>query len=400
MLVRSSRTAAWAVFSAVLLGLLLWSRPSAAYPWMIRHEYTGCIPCHADPSGAGLLTEYGRAQGELLLRTRYGAKKGDEEEAGSAAGFLWFMKEPDWLLVGASFRNGILFQKAEGQPEQTQFLQMEADAKAQVTLKRFRAYASVGFLHEGGQATWITTNQAGNNLVSREHWIGVDLGEDKNWLLRGGRIDVPFGIRQDEHNLLVRTVTRTDIDSTQQDGVSLSYTSNSVRGELMGIAGNYQINPDAYRERGYAGYVEFNLATGYAVGVSSLLTYAAKDIQANVPLLRQAHGAFARISPAKPIVFLAECDALLDKAQGTPFGVGVVGMAQADLEPIQGVHGILTGEVLRDPVALGPPQWAGYVSADWFFAPHADVRVDAMTMLIGPTQQNVVGLLAQFHVYL
>ena len=39
---------------------------------MIRHDYTGCATCHADPSGGGLLTLYGRAQSDLLLRMRYG----------------------------------------------------------------------------------------------------------------------------------------------------------------------------------------------------------------------------------------------------------------------------------------------------------------------------------------
>ena len=42
-----------------------------AYPWMIRHGYSGCGVCHVDPSGAGLLTDYGRAQSELLMATRW-----------------------------------------------------------------------------------------------------------------------------------------------------------------------------------------------------------------------------------------------------------------------------------------------------------------------------------------
>ena len=30
-----------------VLAALFWSRPASAYPWMIRHEYQGCVPCHA-----------------------------------------------------------------------------------------------------------------------------------------------------------------------------------------------------------------------------------------------------------------------------------------------------------------------------------------------------------------
>src|SRR5437762_945568 len=72
--------------SLIVLAILL-PRPAAAYPWMIRHDYTGCTPCHADPSGAGLITAYGRAQGELLLRTRWSGKT--DEEPGKIAQFAF-----------------------------------------------------------------------------------------------------------------------------------------------------------------------------------------------------------------------------------------------------------------------------------------------------------------------
>jgi hypothetical protein len=53
-----------------------------AYTWMIRHAYTGCGVCHADPSGGEVLTPYGRAQSDLLLRMRYGGKKDEVPEPG------------------------------------------------------------------------------------------------------------------------------------------------------------------------------------------------------------------------------------------------------------------------------------------------------------------------------
>ena len=39
--------------------------------------------------------------------------------------------------------------------------------------------------------------------------------------------------------------------------------------EVMALLGNYQLNPDQYRERGYAGFVEFKAAEWAGVGVSS-----------------------------------------------------------------------------------------------------------------------------------
>src|SRR3954470_24712140 len=69
---------ALAVALAAFWITLLGSPAAHAYAWMIRHEYTGCNQCHADPSGGGLLTAYGRAQSELLLRTRYGMAETEE----------------------------------------------------------------------------------------------------------------------------------------------------------------------------------------------------------------------------------------------------------------------------------------------------------------------------------
>lgn len=57
---------------AALFVVASWTKSAHAYAWMIRHGYGGCNVCHADPSGGELLTAYGRAQGDLLLRMRYG----------------------------------------------------------------------------------------------------------------------------------------------------------------------------------------------------------------------------------------------------------------------------------------------------------------------------------------
>ena len=48
------------------LGLALAPGRAEAFPWMIHHGYTNCAQCHVDPSGGGVLTDYGRAQGEIL----------------------------------------------------------------------------------------------------------------------------------------------------------------------------------------------------------------------------------------------------------------------------------------------------------------------------------------------
>ncbi len=228
--------------------LLIAAGDAQAYAWMIRHNYTGCSTCHADPSGWGLLTAYGRAQSELVLRTHYST---DTTEAGPAANFLFgvldpLFKMPDWLLLGGSFRGAELVTKNEGAPASSRYIQMQADGYAQVTLGHFRANGAIGYSPTGALLAALTRKDS-DNIVSRVHWLGFDFG-DQAFLLRAGRLNVPFGIRNNEHNSFVRVETRVDLNSGQQDGVALAYTGDRLRGELMGILGNYQLFPDEARD--------------------------------------------------------------------------------------------------------------------------------------------------------
>ena len=90
---------------AVGFGLSAFPAPASAYAWMVRHGYTSCAMCHTDPSGGSLLTAYGRAQGVLLLASRYGASAQDDEAAVEAGQFLFGAFElPATLLLGGDVR--------------------------------------------------------------------------------------------------------------------------------------------------------------------------------------------------------------------------------------------------------------------------------------------------------
>jgi hypothetical protein len=367
---------------------------------------------------------------------------------------------PEWLLFGGSIRNGVQFlwtppttpgskmpgsgrAPPSGSPPASglslqcrhfddtgcRFLQMELDLKAQVTVSRFRAYGSLGWMRVGAQPTQISSvPQPANcgfyvgesvpttpnappspvcpgNVVSREHWIGIDLGDDKQFLLRAGKIDVPFGIRQDEHDLFVRSsmTTRTNINESQQYGLSLYYGGSIVRGEIMAVLGNYALSPDAFRERGYAGYLEFNVAPKAAFGVSSLVTYAAVDVQSlTAHTIRQVHGIFTRYSPHPVLALLAEADYWVTTMTGGTIP-GAIAMLQADIEPVQGLHLVATGEAMVQTNMPGmktpSANYDGWGGLLWFFAPHADVRFDvvAASLQNGPVS---VYALPQLHVYL
>jgi hypothetical protein len=366
------------------------------------------MPCHTDPSGgAGALTDYGRAQSDLLLRTRYG--HGSETgEADRTAGFLWgLVPLPEELRLGGDFREAFFSNKVENTALQQQFITMRADAYGDVKVGRFRAAGSLGYVPEGDRPASLT--RAGNeNLVSREHWLGVELDADGAWLLRGGRMAVPFGVRMIEHTLWARSLTRTDIDATQQYGVALSFARDNLRAEVMGIAGNFQIRPDDYRERGYSAYVELAPTNTLAIGVSSLFTRAARDIFYGVTDYRYANGPFVRYSPFTPLVIIAEADWVYQSLNGSGHRGGYAAFVQADYEPVQGFHVMLTGESMNGGTKDEPSSYAGWLSGVWFFLPHADLRLDGIYSTLGaaPTAggpssyTNVTTWLAQLHVFL
>ncbi|HVW23782.1 MAG TPA: hypothetical protein VHC69_00330 [Polyangiaceae bacterium] len=384
-----------------LLGPLATPKTARAYTWMIRHGYTTCQPCHADPSGSGPLTAYGRAQGDLLLRTRYGASS-EEEEPSRAAGLLWGAVDlPENLRFGGDVREALLATKVDGAPTNTQQILMRADLYGDVKFGRFRAAGSLGYAPVGALGAALTRSPS-ENLVSRDHWVGVELDEEGAWLARAGRIALPFGLRQIEHTLWVRQTTRTDLNDTQQDGVALALAKGPLRAEVMGILGNYQIRPDDFRERGYSAYGEWAFDTRFALGVSSLFTRARRDIYLRVTDYRQCHGAFARYSPWAPLALLAEADFLYQSLTWNGHRAGYAAMLQADLEPLQGFHWMLTFEAKNEGGGVSS-SFGAWSSIAWFFAPHVDVRVDGIYQSIsaGPGPNiGAVSALGQIHAYL
>jgi hypothetical protein len=225
---------------------------------------------------------------------RYGAAPSDDVLARRAA-FAWgLFATPDWLLLGGSLRPGIVGVKVDSSAMSTQTVLMQADLRAGIRAGGARASASVGIVTVDSSPASLT-----GNLVSREHWVGYAFDHD-TITVRAGRLNVPFGVRSVEHTFWARQQTRTDINDTQQDGGAIAYSSSWMRGEVMGIAGNYQISPAARREHGYSAYVEFDPRPWAGVGASSLVTRSDLDLNLHVPNTRQAHGLFGRVSPVTP----------------------------------------------------------------------------------------------------
>lgn len=315
---------------------------------------------------------------------------------------------PDWLLLGASYRHLNILPIGDGE---FRTFPMMMDVYGQVRFGAFIAGGSLGGARVAAGSPYarraqITANQGKEwNLISRTHYLGYDILPELT--LRAGRLNLPFGVRIPEHTMWVRQATNTDRESSQEHGVAVAYVGETLRGEIMGIAGNYQVNPDKYRNRGYSGYLEYAASSSASVGVSSLVTFTATDRATNADLktTHQVHGAMARAGFGEMVAILAEVDAIITSRREA----GYVGFAQVDVEPLQGFHVLVTGEMLDQgytkPVpgttitprapGDGKPKVGGWLSLAWFLYPHFDVRVDA----IKRTAEDV-SLLGQLHVYL
>ena len=415
--------------AAAVLGVALalgWPAESSAYVWMIQHGYAACGACHADPSGGSLLTRYGRAQGELLLKTRYRhVSEEQEQEPGKVGDFLFgAFKLPDRLLLGGDLRLLYFSTKPEkgpwvfvsnfGQkgkiPWYGSWLAMQQDLVGQLTVSRVRGYVSLGYARDTAKGSYdadalaAITRTTPDRFISRAYWLGVDLGAENQWLVRAGRFNLPFGLRLIEHPMWVRNITRTDIDAFQQDGVSVSYTSPKLRGEAMVILGNYQISPDSLRERGYSAFIEWAPKERLAFGASSLVTHDAHDLQLQTALWRQAHGVFARWSPRERLALLAEADYMLFSQPPGSNNSGIALMLMADYELLRGLHAMVTWEGLTQGLThsssyFSTGMWGSVV---WFLASHVDIRFDVVWRNNGQStpRTNDTMLLGQLHLFL
>jgi hypothetical protein len=399
------------VFLLAVVGASLTSRNAHAYAWMIRHGFSECGGCHVDPMGGETLTGMGRVTGQTLMASQYGGQTPSD-----TAMFLFGLPEPDNVRLGGSFRGLSIYDFDTNNPR---VFPMQMDFYGAGFIGNFVIAASIGasrasnrYEHSSKARLFGSIEDEGFIAVSRNHWAGYRFSN--NLMLRGGRLNLPFGIRTPDHTMWVRSETMTDRESDQQHGASLVYSDHQLRGELLGSVGNLQL-AQQFRAYGYSGYLEYSLDPELAVGVSSMLLYAQKEpltIRDNVTtfqrdVLRHAHGLTARYTPFQALVLLAEADMV----KKTGAGIGYVGMGTADLEPVQGLHFALTGEVLNrgklDPEALdtferevegpgrGETRLGLWGTINWFLLPHVDLRIDLVTR-----QRRATMLQTQLHIYL
>src|SRR5690606_11401136 len=162
--------------------------------------------------------------------------------------------------------------------------------------------------------------------ISRWHWLGFVLSE--SMLLRAGRMTLPYRLRSSQHPLSAREATKTDRESDQQHGIALADSTGHWRYEMMLSLGNFQLGPDDYRERGYAGQFEYLVHPQLGLGMSSSILVAGKSLVTGSQerTIRYNHGVTARWVPLDPATILFEADVI----KNTGYTLGYTGFLIAD----------------------------------------------------------------------
>ncbi len=390
------------------LAVLAVAGSASAFPWMVRHNYASCAACHVDPSGAGQLTQYGRAQSDVLLRWKPVKTKADEDgDIPKSVNFLWFLELPEAVNLSGNFRGGPLVTLTPSVGIRP--MPMAADLNATFNLGPVVLHGStgVGFFarRNSGPAAILPACNPGATTcpvqwIAREFWAGLKFGADDMFMLRAGRMQLPFGLRNNEHPMWIRDLTYTNVAADQQVGLALALNTEKLRGEVMGIAGNFQVQPDALRERGYSLFAEYVAADRFFVGASSLITWAAASQTALGVATRHAHGLFARWAPAEIVSLNLESNLLINQQVGQATGLGFAAALMSDFEVVQGVHLMATVEGKHLGQETGFGGWAG---AAWYVLPHVELRLDAIYRLLMPAglaPTHNLSVLTQLHFFL
>jgi hypothetical protein len=215
-------------------------------------------------------------------------------------------------------------------------------------------------------------------------------------------MNMPFGLRNNEHLTWVRNLTRTDINVMQQVGVSALYNSDNMRGEAMALLGNFSVGPDIYRERGYVAFGEYSLRPNMFLGLSSLIAHADADVQTTLSTTRHAHGLMYRWAPSDIVALMAEADLLIWQAAGKLDRFGWAALAQADFEVMQGLHLQLSLEGMHQGDGAIGPSLGAWTTVAWYFLPHMELRLDGVFRSVANATNSTFTpmLLAQLHFFL
>lgn len=311
---------------ALALMLLIMSHVANAYPENVRFGYPSCAACHANGSGGGLLTQYGRVAASQVAATWSG-----ENEGGLLHGaFGDPAKFPEWLLIDGNARSvGI----DTLNPKSHRHFIMAAEGE--VGLQPIKGLWLVGSAGVYGPE---------QRREYRRYFVQADLCDNAS--MRLGRFQPVFGLDFDDHTLTSRRVLGFD------EGHETYAAEASARGSIGEVI--------ATQTFGDAGQLTMNGAVGseYATRAETMTiakagAFVGKSSQVGVSglhaigpdRLREAWGAYAIVAPVEWAYLMADWNRLQSSyAQPQTVGTTVLGVQPYRGVTLAAVHEYVEGE--------------------------------------------------------
>ncbi|HEY8278966.1 MAG TPA: hypothetical protein VIH99_05040 [Bdellovibrionota bacterium] len=234
------------LFSALLLSF---SAPAFAFPEMVRHHYVNCNACHVNPSGGGLLTEYGRGMsGEVLSTWHY------ENESLFLHGALKPEKLPSFLNVGGDVR-AVQVHRESRQVREGRYILMQTALEGAATVGPVSAVAS-----------YFAPDR--KNHVHGELGRFYLLGNVTDaFQLKAGRFLPAFGIADPHHILSTRQSLGFGYGSNR-DAAEAHYSGEQWHGAL-GVSRSRLDSALRQKEESVSFQLEKFFSDSYRVGVSA-----------------------------------------------------------------------------------------------------------------------------------
>lgn len=222
------RTSIWMKMS--LMTLIVWVLPSPAraFPEFVRHGYFSCTSCHVNPSGGGILTDYGRSYSAEKLSAA--SIKGEEE---ALHGVL--TGEPgkgirSWLLIGGNLRQ-LQAASETSTSRDGRWIPMQRDLEICLIGGGATACATGGITKYGWASSTGKTEYG-----LRKYSLNVQATE--SIMIRTGRFSPRFGTMIPDHNAWIQAASGRGIDD-ERDQLELIFSTDKLEVAVTRDQGRY-----------------------------------------------------------------------------------------------------------------------------------------------------------------
>ncbi|MCX6131939.1 MAG: hypothetical protein NTX25_23145 [Proteobacteria bacterium] len=294
-----------------------------AYPEMIRHAYGHCGTCHVSPSGAGMLTEYGRGLSKEVL-----SSSSTENEA---LAFYGAIKLPKNLSLGGGIST---IQTYTDTPKyrQGRYFLMQADLDLAWITDNFTVVANIG------RDIQSPDTASDDKWTSSRHYLLVPLSEVVS--VRVGRFQKNYGLNIPDHIAQIKRGLGWD-NQMETYNAELNIITEDYSIALTAIAGRPD-DDDEDSDKGYsASAARIFTKAAVRAGFSYFAAQGTDDTE------REIFGPNLAWGVTEKAYLLAELDWVRVAPPAAPLIEGYVSYARAGYEVFKGLDLTMTHELKK-----------------------------------------------------